>query len=93
VSLNYDRFGLEVKLAVAGREQNREFREASVLREIEGLSYQEIADVSGAPVCTGMSRKGRGRDWLKDDWLHIHRVPHSILKISNTLSQAVAQVR
>ena len=36
-----------------------EFREALVLREIEGLSYKEIADVSGVPVGTVMSRLAR----------------------------------
>jgi RNA polymerase sigma-70 factor (ECF subfamily) len=66
VSLNYDRFGLEVRLAVAGREQNREFREVSALREIEGLSYEEIADVSGVPVGTAMSRKARASYRQKD---------------------------
>ena len=43
-----------------------EFREALVLREIEGLSYKEIADVSGVPVGTVMSRLARARDRLKD---------------------------
>src|SRR6266567_8599057 len=33
-----------------------EFREALVLRELEGLSYKEIAGVSGVPVGTVMSR-------------------------------------
>jgi len=43
-----------------------EFREALVLRELEGLSYKEIADVSGVPVGTVMSRLARARDRLKD---------------------------
>jgi RNA polymerase sigma-70 factor (ECF subfamily) len=38
-----------------------EFREAIVLREIEGLSYKEIADVAGIPIGTVMSRLSRGR--------------------------------
>ncbi len=43
-----------------------EFREALVLREFEGLSYKEIADVIGVPVGTVMSRLARARDRLKD---------------------------
>jgi RNA polymerase sigma-70 factor (ECF subfamily) len=41
-----------------------EFREVIVLREIEGLSYQEIADVVQVPSGTVMSRLARGRDRL-----------------------------
>ena len=41
-----------------------EFREALVLRELEGLSYKEIAEVSGVPVGTVMSRLARGRKRL-----------------------------
>ena len=41
------------------------FREAIVLREMEGLSYREIADVTGAPVGTVMSRLSRARLELK----------------------------
>jgi len=43
-----------------------EFREALVLRELEGLSYKEIAGVSGVPLGTVMSRLARARDRLKD---------------------------
>jgi RNA polymerase sigma-70 factor, ECF subfamily len=42
-----------------------EFREAIVLREIEGLSYKEIADISGAPIGTVMSRLARARKRLQ----------------------------
>ena len=42
-----------------------EFREALVLREMEGLSYKEIASAAGVPLGTVMSRLSRGRDWLK----------------------------
>jgi RNA polymerase sigma-70 factor (ECF subfamily) len=42
-----------------------EFREALVLREIEELSYREIADVTGIPIGTVMSRLSRGRALLR----------------------------
>lgn len=41
------------------------FREVIVLREIEELSYLEIADVIGAPVGTVMSRLSRARAVLR----------------------------
>jgi RNA polymerase sigma-70 factor (ECF subfamily) len=37
------------------------FREVVVLRDLEGLSYRQIADVTGAPIGTVMSRLARGR--------------------------------
>jgi RNA polymerase sigma-70 factor (ECF subfamily) len=42
------------------------FREVIVLREFEGLSYQDIAGVIGVPTGTVMSRLSRARDQLKD---------------------------
>jgi len=42
-----------------------EFREAVVLRELEGLSYKEIATAVGVPLGTVMSRLSRGREWLR----------------------------
>jgi len=41
------------------------FREVLVLREIEGLAYREIAEVTGAPIGTVMSRLARGRKELR----------------------------
>jgi RNA polymerase sigma factor (sigma-70 family) len=41
-----------------------EFREVIILRELEGLSYKEIANVLDAPVGTVMSRLARARKRL-----------------------------
>lgn len=41
------------------------FREVIVLRDIEGLSYKEIASVTELPVGTVMSRLARGRERLQ----------------------------
>lgn len=41
-----------------------DFREVIVLRELEGMSYKEIAAVIGAPIGTVMSRLARGRERL-----------------------------
>ena len=43
-----------------------EYREAIVLREIEGLSYKEIASVTGTPIGTVMSRLSRARRRLQE---------------------------
>jgi RNA polymerase sigma-70 factor (ECF subfamily) len=45
------------------------FREAIVLREINDLSYREIAEVVGAPVGTVMSRLARARSLLREAWI------------------------
>jgi RNA polymerase sigma-70 factor (ECF subfamily) len=44
------------------------FREAIVLREVNELSYQEIAQVAGVPVGTVMSRLARARSMLRSAW-------------------------
>jgi RNA polymerase sigma-70 factor (ECF subfamily) len=52
------------EVAAVGEELEKlapEFREAIVLREVEGLSYKEIADVAGIPIGTVMSRLSRAR--------------------------------
>jgi len=43
-----------------------EFREVIVLRELQGLSYKEISDVTGVPVGTVMSRLSRARKRLQE---------------------------
>lgn len=42
-----------------------QFRQALVLREVEGFSYREIARITGVPVGTVMSRLARGRERLR----------------------------
>src|ERR1700733_7026054 len=41
-----------------------DFREVVVLRELEGLSYKEISEVSAVPIGTVMSRLARARHQL-----------------------------
>jgi len=45
-----------------------QFREVIVLREINDLSYQEIAQVAAVPVGTVMSRLARARSMLRSAW-------------------------
>jgi RNA polymerase sigma-70 factor (ECF subfamily) len=44
-----------------------EFRETLVLADVEGLSYAEIAEVTGVPVGTVKSRLFRGRQLLQKE--------------------------
>lgn len=46
-------------------ELKKDFRIAVILRDIEGLSYEEIAYVTGANVGTVKSRIARGREMLR----------------------------
>jgi RNA polymerase sigma-70 factor, ECF subfamily len=46
-----------------------EFKEVIVLREINDLSYRDIAIVIEAPIGTVMSRLARGRKLLRDAWV------------------------
>jgi RNA polymerase sigma-70 factor, ECF subfamily len=51
------------------------YREAIVLRDINDLSYREIAEVVGAPIGTVMSRLGRARGMLREAWLKSEHEP------------------
>ena len=45
------------------------FREVIVLREINDLSYREIAEIASVPVGTVMSRLARARAMLRQAWV------------------------
>jgi len=68
VSVNAEAVNLRVADAAAVRRAIDalpvEFREIVVLREMEGFSYKEIADLSAVPVGTVMSRLSRARKQL-----------------------------
>ena len=44
------------------------FREIMVLRELEDLSYREIADMTALPIGTVMSRLARARGAFRTEW-------------------------
>jgi RNA polymerase sigma factor (sigma-70 family) len=46
------------------------FREVLILRELEGFSYKEIAEVANVPMGTVMSSLARGRERLREILLH-----------------------
>ncbi len=59
---NLFRDELKAEVDAAIRELPEDLRTAVTLREMEGLSYEEIADVMGCPVGTVRSRIFRARD-------------------------------
>jgi len=46
-----------------------DYREILLLREVEDLSYKEIATVTGAAMGTVMSRLSRAREALRKLWM------------------------
>jgi RNA polymerase sigma-70 factor (ECF subfamily) len=46
-----------------------DFREVLILREMEDMSYREIAAVTGVPIGTVMSRLARARAMLREKWM------------------------
>lgn len=57
--------GQRAQVVAALAELRPAFREVVVLREMEELSYREIADITGTPIGTVMSRLSRARTELK----------------------------
>ena len=47
------------------------FREVLILRELEGMSYKEIAHITGIPAGTVMSSLSRGRDRLRQSLISL----------------------
>ena len=43
-----------------------DFREVLILREVEDMSYREIAEITGSPIGTVMSRLARARGLLRE---------------------------
>lgn len=59
-----DRYSLSDELLTALRSLPLPFQAAVVLRDLEGLPYEEIADVVSVPIGTVRSRISRGRGML-----------------------------
>lgn len=55
-----------------------DFREVLVLREMEDLSYRDIARITGVPIGTVMSRLARARALLKEQWLAVEGVRNGV---------------
>ena len=57
-----------------------EYREVLLLREVEDLSYKEIAAITTTPTGTVMSRLSRARLALRKLWLNAHatEAPHGV---------------
>jgi len=78
--------GGSARLRRAGRDR---FREVLVLRELEGLSYREIAEVVGLPIGTVMSALSRARERFRHAVTDLVRLQER--KNSTALSDVVLQ--
>ena len=65
-------------------------REVLILREFEGMSYREIAEVTGMPPGTVMSRLSRARSALRQSLLHLMNTNSQAT--SNTSASACSSV-
>lgn len=63
-------------------ELSPEFRAAVVLCDVEGLTYEEVAEVLGIKLGTVRSRIHRGRSQLREGLAH--RAPRGATRFSNT---------
>lgn len=53
------------------------YREVLLMREVEELSYDEIAQIAGVPIGTVMSRLSRARRQLRGSLAHLRTEAHS----------------
>ena len=49
------------------------YREALVLKEFNDFSYRQIAEVTGVPIGTVMSRLARAREELQTAWFALEK--------------------
>ena len=56
------------RLAELVSELSPELREVTVLRDLQELSFREVAAITGAPIATVQSRLARARATLREQW-------------------------
>ncbi len=61
---------IDVDVKQALEEVPEQFRLAVLLHEVEGFNYREIAEITGVPIGTVMSRLSRGRKLLQRSLWH-----------------------